>query len=67
MNVKNGSLSIAKCLIEKGADVSLYNDFGETPLDVAVDVGFLIFIVYRTDLQFFFSFPRTRIKIQSKF
>ena len=42
MNVKNGSFSIAKSLIEKGADLSLRDEDGNTPFDVAVEVSFSI-------------------------
>ena len=44
ISLKAGAFSIVKYLIEKGADFSLRNDYGESPLDIAAVVSFLFFI-----------------------
>ena len=56
-NLKNAPFSIVKYLIEKGANLLLRNEDGQTPLDVAVRVwGFTLIFALFTALTFNFSF-----------
>ena len=63
MNVKRGSFSIAKYLIEKGANVWLPDEYGATPLEFAVRVWFfiLIFALFSA-LTFNVSFLSSRMQ-----
>ena len=38
--LKDGDLNVVKYLLEKGANLSLRNDSGRTPLDIVVEVSF---------------------------
>ena len=66
--LKNDDLChIAKHLIEKGANVSLRNDAGETPLVVAVEVGdFVVVVVVFMIKLVTFPFHREKIQTPSK-